>query len=279
MASAISWTARVRGDGPRVAAIATRGATTTNRSSRCRRRVDPVPHPAVAKRSEKKRQARKIGRREDLREAEAAAAARATRAAEEAAKRAAPPPPPLDSADASARVAARETALRDALRAVGDAKATARESETWDPSRGYKPFDAVRDAVDAMARARVAALEARLERAVALLCVAKREPVESLAKFGWTYGERTIADTKNARCLGFMLAAMSKANVSTGTCEVLSVAMELDLIGEVDAKAVKGAVRALREMDELGLLDEGEPEVLAAAAEATEAAAAASDAS
>jgi hypothetical protein len=55
--------------------------------------------------------------------------------------------------------------------------------------------------------------------------------------------------------------------------------MELDLIGEVDAKAVKGAVRALREMDELGLLDEGEPEVLAAAAEATEAAAAASDAS
>ena len=170
---------------------------------------------------------------------------------------------------AAERIEERHRAYGEALETVGDRKREARESDAWDPARGYKPFDDVQDAVAALRDAKTAAHEAHLERAVALLCQAKGEPPASLDRFDWTY-ERGV-DAKNARCLSFLLAALNKANASTGMCEVLWVANECGLVPALDAKIVKAAVAALGDLDDMGLLDEGEPETLAAVGDALDA--------
>lgn len=177
-----------------------------------------------------------------------------------------PPPPPADPAAAAERIEERHRAYGEALQRVGEAKASARESDRWDPTRGYKPFDEVQDAVRALALAKTAAYEAHLERAVALLCQAKGEPPASLDRFDWVYERGVEGD--NARCLSFMLAALNKANASTGMSEVLWVANECGLVPALDAKIVKAAVASLGDLDEMGLLDEGEPETLAAVRDA-----------
>ena len=178
-------------------------------------------------------------------------------------------PPPADPAAAAERIEERHRAYGEALERVGEAKASARESDRWDPTRGYKPFDEVQNAVRALALAKTAAYEAHLERAVALLCQAKGEPPASLDRFDWVYERGVEGD--NARCLSFMLAALNKANASTGMCEVLWVANECGLVPALDAKIVKAAVAALGDLDDMGLLDEGEPETLAAVRDALDA--------
>ena len=72
----------------------------------------------------------------------------------------------------------------------------------------------------------------------------------------------------NVRCLNFMLSAMQKNNVAPGAVEVLWVAVENGVVEEMDGKVVKRAVDLLADLDDMGLLDEGEPEVLAATREA-----------
>ena len=209
--------------------------------------------PVVAKRNAKKRQARKLEKRDDARTMEKLAEERAARLAAAEKYRPPPPPPPTDPNDAKDRIAQRERDFQVALARVGEAKAAARESEQWDPSRGYKPFDDVQDAVYDMALAKTAVYESHLELALSLLTVAKGEAPSSLDKFDWVY-ERGVADG-NVRCLSFMLAAMTKANVVSGVCEVLWVANECGVTGEVDPKAMKGALGMLADLEELGLLD------------------------
>ena len=53
-----------------------------------------------------------------------------------------------------------------------------------------------------------------------------------------------------------VLAALTKANVVSGVCEVLWVANECGVTGVVDPKAMKGALGMLADMDDMGLLDE-----------------------
>ena len=211
-----------------------------------------------AKRSAKKRQGRKLEKREEVRETQKMMEKRQAAAAAAASYRPPPPPPPADPAAAAERIEERHRAYGEALERVGEAKASARESDRWDPTRGYKPFDEVQNAVRALALAKTAAYEAHLERAVALLCQAKGEPPASLDRFDWVYERGVEGD--NARCLSFMLAALNKANASTGMCEVLWVANECGLVPALDAKIVKAAVAALGDLDDMGLLDEGEPE-------------------
>ena len=129
--------------------------------------------PVVAKRSAKKRQARKLEKRDDARTMEKLAEERAARLAAAEKYRPPPPPPPTDPKDAKDRMAERERDFQMALARVGEAKAAARESERWDPSRGYKPFDDVQDAVHDLALAKTAVYESHLELALSLLTVAK----------------------------------------------------------------------------------------------------------
>lgn len=210
--------------------------------------------PVVAKRSAKKRQARKLEKRDDARTMERLAEERAARLAAAEKYRPPPPPPPTDPKDAKDRMAERERDFQMALARVGEAKAAARESERWDPSRGYKPFDDVQDAVHDLALAKTAVYESHLELALSLLTVAKGGAPSSLDTFDWVY-ERGVVDG-NVRCLSFMLAALTKANVVSGVCEVLWVANECGVTGAVDPKAMKGALGMLADMDDMGLLDE-----------------------
>ncbi|ACO64698.1 predicted protein [Micromonas commoda] len=209
--------------------------------------------PVVAKRSAKKRQARKLEKRDDARTMEKLAEERAARLAAAEKYRPPPPPPPTDPNDAKDRIARRERDFQAALARVGEAKAAARESEDWDPSRGYKPFDDVQDAVYDLALAKTAVYESHLELALSLLTVAKGDEPSSLDRFDWVY-ERGVSDG-NVRCLSFMLAAMTKANVVSGVCEVLWVANECGVTGAVDPKAMKGALGMLADLEEMGLLD------------------------
>jgi hypothetical protein len=60
-----------------------------------------------------------------------------------------------------------------------------------------------------------------------------------------------------------MLAALTKSNVVAGVCEVLWVANECGVTGEVDPKAMKGALGMLADLDEMGLLDEKDADAMA----------------
>ena len=101
----------------------------------------------MAKRSAKKRQSRKLEKRDDVRDMQKRMEERKA-AVEAAAKfRPEPPPPPTNPTAAAERVEARLVAFREALEKVGEEKQAARESDEWDPARGYKPFDEVQDAV------------------------------------------------------------------------------------------------------------------------------------
>ena len=91
----------------------------------------------------------------------------------------------------------------------------------------------------------------------------KGEPPASLDRFDWTY-ERGV-DAKNARCLSFLLAALCKANVASGMAEVLFVAVDCEVLHTIDEKVVAKALATLEDLNDLGLLDEGEPGILEAA--------------
>ena len=217
--------------------------------------------PVVAKRSAKKKQARKLEKRDEVKEMEANAAERKARLAAAEAYRPPPPPPPADPNDAKDRITQRERDFQTALTRVGEEKAKAQASDAWDPSRGYKPFDDVQDAVYDLALAKTAVYESHLELALALLTQAKKETPCALDKFDWVYG-KGVADG-NTRCLSFMLGALTKSNVVAGVCEVLWVANECGVTGEVDPKAMKGALGMLADLDEMGLLDEKDADAMA----------------
>ena len=220
----------------------------------------------VAKRSAKQRQSRKLEKRDDLRDMQKRMEEREA-ALEAAAKfRPEPPPPPENPTVASERIEARLVMFREALEKVGEEKKTARESVAWDPTRGYKPFDDVQDAVYELACCRTELFEAYLERAVSLLCQAKSEPPSSLAKFDWVYG-KGLDFEKNARTLSFMLAALSKNNVASGMVEVLRAACEGNAVHKFDKKVFEKAMTTLEDLNEMGLLDAGEPEIVAKARE------------
>ena len=232
-----------------------------------RRRVAWRTVPRVlAKRSAKKRQSRKLEKREDVREMQKMMEEREAKAAAAAAYRPEPPPPPADAAEAAQRILERQDAFREALEAIAVAKQAAKDSGSFDPSRGFKPFKEVQDAVSAMALAKIAVYEAHLERAVALLTQAKGEPPATLEMFNWVY-EKGVVES-NIRCLAFMLGALQKNKVPPGVSEVLWVALENEALADMDPKAVKGAVNMLGDLDDLGLLDESEVEILAATRQA-----------
>jgi hypothetical protein len=225
----------------------------------------------VAKRSAKKRQSRKLEKRDDVRDMQKRMEERRA-AAEAAAKfRPEPPPPPENPAAAAERVEARLVAFREALERVGEEKRVARESDEWDPARGYKPFDDVQDAVYELACCKTEVYEAYLERALALLCQAKNEPPASLDKFDWVY-ERGL-DESNVRTLSFMLAALAKNNVASGMVEVFRVACECGVVGALDKNIAKKAMATLADLNDMDLLDAGEPEIVDAAARAMQTAA------
>lgn len=220
----------------------------------------------VAKRSEKKRQARKLERRDDVREMQKMVEAREAAAAEAAAYRPEPPPPPESPAEAAQRILDAQVSFHEALATVKDEKQAVMESGAFDRSRGFKPFPAVQAAVEALALAKIAVYEAHLERALALLSQAKGEPPTTLEKFDWVYA-KGVGDS-NVRCLSFMLAAMHKNKVAPGVVEVLWVAVENGAVRDMDDKIVARALDLLGDLDDMGLLDQGEPEVLAASRDA-----------
>ena len=220
----------------------------------------------VAKRSSKKRQARKLEKRDEVREMQRWMEEREAAAAEAAAYRPEPPPPPEDPAAAAQRILAARESFHEALETVKEKKQEAMDSGDYEQSRGFKPFPEVQDAVRALALAKIAVYEAHLERALALLSQTKSEPPSTLEKFDWIY-EKGVVES-NVRCLGFMLAALIKNNVSSGVAEVLWVAGENATLAEMDPKTIARAVNLLDDLDSMGLLDEGEPEVLAATKEA-----------
>ena len=154
--------------------------------------------PVVAKRSAKKRQARNSKRGttrgpwEKLAEERAArlAAAEGTAPAAPAAHR----PERREGPDSAAR-----TRLSGGVGARRRGQGGGEESEDWDPSRGYKPFDDVQDAVYDMALAKTAVYESHPELALSLLTVARGEAPSSLDGFDWVY-QRGVADGNVSAC-------------------------------------------------------------------------------
>lgn len=230
--------------------------------------------PAIeAKRSAKKRQERKLDKRDDVRDLHRLVEERKDALEAAATFRAEPPAPPENPKEASERIERRLVTFRAALEKVGETKRNAQESDAWDPTRGYKPFEDVQDAVFDLDRRKTEVYEAYLEKAIALLCLAKNEPPVSLDTFDWIYEKNGARDGNNARTLSFMLAALCKHNVASGMVLVLKVAVECGVVGGIDKNIGKKAIAALSDLNEMGLLDEGEPEVLQAVKEAIEASA------
>ena len=150
--------------------------------------------PVVAKRSAKKRQARKLEKRDDARTMEKLAEERAARlAAAEKYRPAAPAahrPERREGPDSAAR-----TRLSGGVGARRRGQGGGEGERGLDPSRGYKPFDDVQDAVYDLALAKTAVYESHLELALSLLTVAKGEAPSSLDRFDWVY-QRGVADGK-----------------------------------------------------------------------------------
>lgn len=239
----------------------------------------PISHRSVrdrgllittAKRSAKKRQERKLDKRDDVRDMQRTAEQRKWDLEAAAKYRPEPPAPPANPIQASERIEQRLMQFREALEKVGDEKQAARDSNEWDPKRGYKPFDDVQDAVYDLQCVKTEVYEAYLERAIALLCQAKKEPPASLDKFDWVYEKNGALDENNARTLSFMLAALLKSNVSSGMLLVLKVAVECGVVNAIDTNIAKKAIATLDDLNEMDLLDEGEPEILDAAKVALE---------
>jgi hypothetical protein len=67
------------------------------------------------------------------------------------------------------------------------------------------------------------------------------------------------------RCLSFMLAACHKAKVTSGMIEVLRVALETEVVPQFNVQILDRGLGLLGDLDDMGLLDDGEPELLAAA--------------
>ena len=67
-----------------------------------------------------------------------------------------------------------------------------------------------------------------------------------------------------------MLAALLKSNVSSGMLLVLKVAVECGVVNAIDTNIAKKAIATLDDLNEMDLLDEGEPEILDAAKVALE---------
>ena len=218
----------------------------------------------VAKRSAKKRQSRKLEKRDDVRDMQKRMEERKAAAEAAANFRPEPPPPPENPTAAAERVEARLVAFREALEKVGEEKQAARESDEWDPARGYKPFDEVQDAVYELACCKTEVYEAYLERALALLCQAKNEPPATLDAFDWVY-ERGL-DENNVRALSYMLAALAKHNVASGMVEVFRVACECGVVHALDKAIAEKAMASLTDLNDMDLLDAGEPEIVDAAA-------------
>ena len=143
----------------------------------------------VAKRSDKKRQARKLEKRDDVREMREMVEERRAVAAEEEAHRPEPPSPPASPAEATQRILDRQRSFHEALAVVKETKQHAMDSGKFDQPRGFKPFPAVQAAVKALGLAKIAVYESHLERALALLSQAKGEPPATLEKFDWVYGK------------------------------------------------------------------------------------------
>jgi hypothetical protein len=99
-----------------------------------------------------------------------------------------------------------------------------------------------------------------------LLCQAKNEPPASLDTFDWVY-QRGL-DENNVRTLSFMLAALAKNNVASGMVEVFRVACECGVVGALDKNIAKKAMATLADLNDMDLLDAGEPEIVDAVARA-----------
>ena len=89
----------------------------------------------------------------------------------------------------------------------------------------------------------------------------------SLDTFDWVY-QRGL-DEHNVRTLSFMLAALAKNNVASGMVEVFRVACECGVVGALDKNIAKKAMATLTDLNDMDLLDAGEPEIVDAVARAT----------
>jgi hypothetical protein len=115
-----------------------------------------------AKRSEKKRQARKLDKRDDVREMAAMVEAGKAARIAAAAYRPTPPPPPQSPAEAAQRILDKQVSFHRALTLVKHEKQEAMDSGEFDQARGFKPFKAVQAAVKDLGSAKIAVYEVGL---------------------------------------------------------------------------------------------------------------------
>lgn len=231
------------------------------RRKRERRRDAVTDARSSQKRKEDKReQVRDFKALVKRREMEKEAKARERRPAPEAAA--------TTEAEATARVEDAIAELSARAETLKTLKTAARESPSWDQSRGYKAHPDVMAALREFEAARRRHVETRLERALVLFAEAKGDgDFKTLESFNWYYGEGFGArEGANAKSLSYMLGAALKTTAFRAVSEMCLISLTAERDGPVPlpVKVRAQAVAKLKEAAEFDLLESEDVEVLEA---------------
>mmetsp|Transcript_4963 Transcript_4963/g.10160 ORF Transcript_4963/g.10160 Transcript_4963/m.10160 type:complete len:254 (+) Transcript_4963:74-835(+) len=188
-----------------------------------------------AKRTQKKKQARKLERREETREFEEMVMRAKEKAAQEAKKRPPAVPAPTTAEEAQERVKVAFKRAQMAVAHVKQLKLEARESDEFNPDIGYKAFPEVMDAVDELDACKARVHEEMLERALLKMSEITGKP-RSLDSFNWRFGDGT---DRNASCCGYMLQACQKGGMMEVASEIVPVLEDAGVLGQLDDKILR----------------------------------------
>eukprot|EP00873_Tetraselmis_striata_P032878 jgi/Tetstr1/453142/TSEL_040163.t1 len=174
----------------------------------------------TAKRSEKKKQARKTERRQELADFRREREERVRRQeAADAAAKVPPLSPPSSLEDAEARAHASTGRVNAVALELKARKAAARESGAFTPQAGFKLVPEVQESLQALDKAKVALLEARLELALWQLAEVTGR-TRHLQDYNWSFG---AGAEENTACFGYILGNCKKFDVSEAALEVVQV--------------------------------------------------------
>ena len=183
-------------------------------------------------------------------------------------RRPAPKAAATTEAEATTRVAEAHAELCARAETLKTLKTAARESPSWDQSRGYKAHPDVMAALREFEAVRRRHTETRLERALVLFAEAKGDgDFKTLESFNWYYGESFGArEGANAKSLSYMLGAALKTTAYRAVSEMCLVSLTAESDGPIPlpAKCVAQAVVKLEEAAEFDLLETEDVEVLEA---------------
>ncbi len=173
---------------------------------------------------------------------------------------------PAPEAAATTRVVEAHTELCARAETLKTLKTAARESPSWDQSRGYKAHPDVMAALREFEAARRRHVETRLERALVLFAEAKGDgDFKTLESFNWYYGESFGArEGANAKSLSYMLSAALKTTAFRAVSEMCLVSLTAESDGPIPLPGRAQAVAKLEEAAEFDLLETEDVEVLEA---------------